>query len=371
MAVPVYKLNAEFMTNRALISNQKSGAHRVVLIDGHSLLYRAYHALPKTFIDKEGRPTNAVYGFMSMLERLAASLKPDYLAVAFDEKGPTFRHQELVGYKEGRPEPEEDFIAQNPIIREVLAGFKIPVYSISGYEGEDIIATIAGQVTSNKAQVTKRTAEGKPDGLSATSTRRVGESAGLEIYIVSGDRDLIQLVNDQVKVCYPQKGLSEPFIYNRENARQVFGVPAEKIPDYKGLRGDPGDRIPGVFGIGEKTAADLIKAFGSVENIYKKLPKVKGEFGESVAKKLMEGAEMAVLSKKMATIVDDAPIKVELKDLSFGGFSNPEGLNILKSLGFRSLLIRLGYAHLVETKANKGRVKKTGPASSDQIGLFE
>ena len=322
---------------------------RLVLIDGHSLLYRAYHALPKTFHDREGNPTNAVYGFMTMLRKASSDLSPSYLAVAFDERGPTLRHTKLATYKEGRPEPEEDFIAQNPIIREVLAGFNIPVFSIPGYEGEDIIATIVAKIRSSKSGI-----------------------RDLETYIVSGDRDVLQLIDEQTKVYTPGKSFSQTVIYSLDNVENVFGVKPSQIPEFKGLRGDPGDRIPGVFGIGEKTAASLINKFGTVENLYRNLGKVRGEFGESVEKKLSEGAEAAVLSRDLAHIHNDAPLEFKVSELEFNGFNDVKGLNVLKNLGFKSLLKRFGHEEFLEKPktAGRNRVKKKTENSEGQVALL-
>lgn len=308
---------------------------RFVLIDGHSLLFRAYHALPKTFTNKEGQPINAIYGFMSMLVRVVTDLKPDYLVVAFDEKGPTFRHQDLVTYKEGRPEMDNELQEQQPVVREMLKAFSIPVFSVEGYEGEDVIATIVAKARSSKL-----------------------EAQNLEFYIVSGDRDVLQLVDEAVKVYSPKKGLSEAIIYDLENVKSVFGVPANQIRDFKGLRGDGSDRIPGVFGIGEKTAVALLDQFGSLENVYRNLDKTGRLLGGKVQEKLMAGAEQAVLSKKIATIVSDAPLTVELSSCRFQSLAtNLTGLEFLASLGFKSLIKRLtGSEELIKKKSSRQRV---------------
>lgn len=330
-----------------------------VLIDGHSLLFRAYHGLPKTFTDSEGRPVNAIYGFMSMLLRVNNDLKPDFLMVAFDEGRPTLRHADLVTYKEGRPEMDNDLKIQQPIVRELLQSFSVPILSIEGYEGEDIIASAIAKIKNQKL------AEEKPDGLKPP-TRRVGESAGLEFFIVSGDRDVLQLVNREVKVYSPKKGISDPVIYDENNVAEVFGVKASAIPDYKGLRGDPTDRIPGVFGIGEKTAVALIDRFGSIENLYQHIGEVRGPLGEGVEKKLAEGAEAAVLSKKLATIYSDAPLQITLSQCHYSDFkTNTAGLSYLSKLGFKSLIKRLTGK---ETIVKGG--KKTKAPASDQVPLL-
>lgn len=308
------------------------------MIDGHSLLFRAYHALPKTFRTKEDQPTNAVYGFCTMLLKVVEDLKPDYLAVAFDEAAPTFRHAQLVTYKEGRPEMDDDLQVQQPVVRELLKSFAVPVYSVEGYEGEDIIATIVAKL----------------------------RTQSLEFYIVSGDRDVLQLVDKNVKVYSPRRGLSPPMVYDEKNVAEVFGVGASQIPDFKGLRGDSSDKIPGVFGIGDKTAAGLIKRFGSLEKLYQNIGKVRGEFGSSVESKLLEGAEQAVLSKGVALITDEAPLKVELKALKFGRLRRAAGLEFLKSLGFKSILKRLGSPLIEFKKGSVDRPKRKVSLASGQ-----
>ena len=335
---------------------------RFVLIDGHSLLFRAYHALPKTFTDETGHPVNAIYGFMSMLIRVANDLKPDYLVVAFDEKGPTFRHQELVTYKQGRPEMDTELQEQQPIVREMLKSFSIPFFSVEGYEGEDVIATVINKVKSAKGQVVKRAG-------SVNSQMSIVNSQ-LEVFIVSGDRDVLQLVSQGVKVYSPRKGLSDPVIYDESNVAEVFGVPAGQITDFKGLRGDSSDRIPGVFGIGEKTAVQLIKEFGTVEDIYRHIAEVRARFGESVEKKLIEGAEQAVLSKRLATIVGDAPVTIDLSLCIFHDLgTRVAGLEFLSRLRFRSLIKRLtGSEEIVSERKKKPR--KTDKVSAGQAPLL-
>lgn len=327
---------------------------RFVLIDGHSLLFRAYHALPKTFTNKDGQPINAIYGFMSMLIRVATDLRPDYLVVAFDEKGPTFRHQELVTYKEGRPEMDTEMQAQQPVVRRMLQAFAIPILSIEGYEGEDIIATVITQI---KSQISPPKARNGPSDqkVAQSLTEKPKSGSGLEFFIVSGDRDVLQLVDETVRVYSPKKGLSDPVIYDPSNVATVFGVPANRITDYKGLRGDASDRIPGVFGIGEKTAVRLLGEFGSLENLYQNIGRVRSLLGEKVEKKLLEEAEQAVLSKKIATITGAAPLTIALNDCAYHDLkTNLKGLEFLSQLNFKSLLKRLtGEEELKSSKRSR------------------
>jgi len=251
---------------------------RLVLIDGNALVHRAYHAIPQTFTNSQGEPTNAVYGFASMLLKVIDNLKPDYLAVAFDMRGPTFRHEEYEGYKKGRPEMDEALVSQLPKVRQIVQGLDVPAFEAQGFEGEDVIASL---------------------------NRQAGEQhPELETVIVTGDMDLLQLVDKDTRIYSPKKGLSQPVLYDEGKVQEKYGLKSEQVIDFKALRGDPSDRIPGVRGIGEKTAVELLGTFGTLEKIYQNLDQVR----PAVAKKLREGRELAFLSQKLATIVDNAPV---------------------------------------------------------------
>ncbi|MDP2874040.1 MAG: 5'-3' exonuclease H3TH domain-containing protein, partial [bacterium] len=219
----------------------------LVLIDGNSLLHRAYHALPKVFTNSAGQPTGAVYGFASMLLKVIEDLKPDFMAVAFDERGPTFRHVEYVGYKKGRPEMDSELVTQVPIVRQLLTELQVPFFSLQGFEGDDIIASL---------------------------NQQAGEGhSHLKTYIVTGDLDMLQLVDQDTFVYAPKKGISETITYDPQVVKETQGLNPWQITDYKGLRGDASDRIPGVRGIGEKTARALLQKFNSLEEIYQNLGK--------------------------------------------------------------------------------------------------
>jgi len=284
---------------------------RLVLIDGNALVHRAYHALPKTFTNQRGEPTNAVYGFASMLLKVIDGLEPDFLAVAFDMKGPTFRHEEYEAYKEGRPEMDEDLVSQLPKVRQIVKGFDVPVFESPGFEGEDVIATVNRQADEKDSQ--------------------------LETIIVTGDMDLLQLVDRNTKVYTPRKGISEPVLYDEQKVWEKYHLKPTQIVDYKALRGDPSDRIPGVRGIGEKTAVELLGTFGTLEEIYRNLDRIK----PAVARKLREGKETAFLSQKLATIVDTAPVELDLERCRFRQVDRVAAARILKNLGFKSLVKRI------------------------------
>lgn len=299
----------------------------LVLIDGNSLLHRAYHALPKVFTNSAGQPTGAVYGFASMLLKVIEDLRPDYLAVAFDEKGPTFRHAQYVDYKKGRPEMDSELVAQVPLVRQLLTELQVPFFSLQGYEGDDIIASLNQQA-----------------GLPATP-----KHSYLKTYIVTGDLDMLQLVDQDTFVYAPKKGISETITYDPQVVKETQGLNPWQITDYKGLRGDASDRIPGVKGIGEKTARALLQKFNTLEEIYQNL----GEVEPAVAKKLAEDAEAAALSKKLATVAPDAPITLELDQCRFRAKDKVKMAEVLRSFGFKSLAKRLAPEKIPEKKVTE------------------
>jgi len=309
---------------------------RLVLVDGNAILHRAYHALPP-LTTRSGELVNAVYGFASMLFKIFSDLHPEYIAVAFDTAKPTFRQQEFIGYQAKRPKMVSELSGQIEKVHELVSAFNIPIFEVEGYEADDVIGTLADQAKSEKRK-----------------------AKNLEVVIVTGDKDLMQLVNEKVKLYMPTRGLSEGQIVDTEKVKERMGVPPEQIIDYKGLVGDPSDNYPGVPGIGPKTAVDLLKKFGSVEGVYEAIRDLRPSFakassdakaladksagksfGESTIKKLAEGAESAVLSKKLATILTDVPIKLKLEDCVARDFDKEKVLALFKELGFRSLASRL------------------------------
>ena len=284
---------------------------RLVLIDGNSLLHRAYHALPKTLTTSEGEVVNAVYGFARMLLKVVKDLKPSHLVVAFDVKGPTFRHREYAKYKEGRPEMEEDLVGQLPKVKELLTAFGVPIYEAQGFEGEDVAASLKSQIPNSKFQT--------------------------ETVIVTGDRDVLQLVDEKTKVYSPLKGLSDPVIYDAKEVFERYGLRPDQIVDYKALRGDPSDNIPGVPGVGEKTAVDLLQKYETLEEVFNHL----NELTPRQQKLLRGQKEQAELSKKLATITTDAPVELDLEKCLVGDFRSEKALAALKKLQFRSLVKEL------------------------------
>lgn len=268
---------------------------KIVLLDAHAIIHRAYHALPD-FVSSKGEPTGGIYGLSSMLLKIVGDLEPDYIFACYDLPGPTYRHEAYEGYKAQRVKAEDELVIQLKRSRDVFKAFNIPIYDSPGFEADDILGTIVSklQAPSFKLQV--------------------------DVIIASGDMDTLQLVDDKhIKVYTMKKGLSETVTYDEEGVKTRFGFGPELLPDYKGLNGDPSDNIPGVPGIGEKTATILITKFGSIGDIYKKLKKDKSAFikaglKERIVNLLLEHEEEAEFSKELATIRRDAPIDFVLPE---------------------------------------------------------
>ncbi len=284
---------------------------RLVLIDGNSLIHRAYHALPPLNAPN-GEQVNAVYGFTSMLLRVLQELKPEYIAMTFDLPAPTFRHLQYVGYKANRPAADSELVPQFARVRDVVRSFNIPIFEVAGYEADDLVGTLANQAENLKDQQ-------------------------LETIIVSGDMDTLQLVDDKTKVFAPRKGISDTILFDTKAVEQKYGFGPDQLIDYKGLKGDPSDNIPGVPGIGDKTAQTLIQQYKSLEGVYQHLDDLKGKVKEN----LTEYAEQAKLSKTLATIDRNAPIKLKLEETKTHDFDRQKILSIFQELGFRSLVNRL------------------------------
>jgi DNA polymerase I len=290
--------------------------NRLLVIDGHAILHRAFHALPP-LTTPQGKLVNAVYGFASILLKAVNDLHPTHIAVAFDRAAPTFRKKLYREYQATRPKIDEGLIPQIEIVHKLIEVLGIPNFEMDGFEADDVIGTIT-QITKNKEQRSKK----EP----------------MEIIIMTGDRDILQLVNDQVKVYMPVKGISESRLYDEKGVIERLGVKPSQIIDYKALVGDPSDNYPGVAGIGPKTAASLISQFGTLENLYKHLDEVKNP---GLREKLETEIKSAELSKQLATIVTDVPVEFDLEKCKQKPFDTMEAQLFLDELGFRSLISRL------------------------------
>ena len=282
---------------------------KLVLIDGHAVLFRAFHAYPPLTTSK-GELVNAVYGFSSILLNVIGELKPEYIVVTFDRDKPTFRHTEYVTYKAQREPMPTELKDQQERVEEVVKVLNIPIFAVEGYEADDVIGTLARQA--NEVD---------------------------QVVIVTGDKDALQLVDhERVVVHMPGRGRIPAKVYDEKLVEKEYGLTPEQIPDYKGLSGDASDNIAGVKGIGPKTAIQLLQAFGTVEGIYKHLGEVSNP---RVMKLLAEGQESAVISKKMATIVVDVPIELDLPKCAVADYDKEKVVELFEELEFRSLIKKL------------------------------
>ncbi|MFN2223451.1 MAG: 5'-3' exonuclease H3TH domain-containing protein, partial [Candidatus Promineifilaceae bacterium] len=284
---------------------------RLVLIDGHALAYRAFYALPlEAFTTKDGEPTNATYGFArTLLDLMLSKEPPKYLAVSFDV-GATFRDDLFAEYKGTREKMPDELRQQIERIRQVVAALNIPILELEGFEADDVLGTIARQARAEDVQA----------------------------YIITGDRDLLQLVDDNTVVELPAgRGQREPSVYDEKAVKEKLGVRPDQVVDYKALVGDQSDNIPGVTGVGPKTAVRLLGQYGSLDGIYENLDKIKGAMGS----KLADGKEDAYLSYKLAKIITDAPINLDLDACLTKAYDPETVLELFRELEFRSLTSRL------------------------------
>lgn len=288
-------------------------AQRFIILDGNAIVHRAYHALPP-LTNAKGETVQAVYGFANLLLKVLKDLKPAYAAVAFDLPGPTFRHKAFEAYKATRVKAPDDLYAQIPIAKELVAKFGIPVLEKEGFEADDVIGSL------------------------------VEVEGDVEKVIVTGDNDTLQLVSPRTKVFTLRKGMSDTVLYDERAVREKYGFEPEFLVDYKALRGDPSDNIPGVKGIGEKTATELVRTFGHLEDLYaaitKNTPKAKA-IPERVRTLLVERKKEAELSKKLATIVRTVPVPKKLEHYALTQYDRDTVLEFLKLQGFRSLFNRI------------------------------
>jgi len=282
---------------------------RLVLIDGHAILHRAYHAFPLTLKTRRGELVNAVYGFTRILLTVLEDLKPGFLAVAFDLPEPTFRHQEYVGYQIQRPEMDRELAGQIERVYQMVKTLNIPIFTSPSFEADDVIGTLAKQAALKN----------------------------VEVMIVTGDKDIMQLVNKKVKVYAPKRGFAEPEIFDEKKVKIFLGVTPKQVIDYKALVGDASDNYPGVSGIGPKTAVELLNQYGDLATIYKNLKKIKS----LLAQKLKDGKENAYLSQKLATIVTKIPLKLNLKACLVHDYDHQKAIKLFEELEFKSLINKL------------------------------
>lgn len=316
---------------------------KLLIIDAHALIHRAFHALPP-LTTKDNQPVNAVYGFLLILFSALKDIKPQYVAITFDAKGKTFRHKRYKEYKANREAPAEELVSQFPKVREVSAALGFPCYEVKGYEADDLIGTICKQF------------DGK---------------GKVESIVLTGDLDLLQLVDKDTKVMRVRKGVKDTVLYDAALVQEQHGYTPEQVVEYKGLRGDSSDNIPGVKGVGEKTATTLLAEYGSIEEIYNNLENITGR-----ARKALEGnQDMAELSKELATIATDAPITFKLEDAAVGSYKHAELQKLFRDYEFKSLLGQLkdlpGYVPQDGLFADPNTIEDTTPKGDEEYILVQ
>lgn len=292
---------------------------KLVIFDGHALVHRGYHAIPY-LTNKEGTPTNAVYGFTMMMLLALREIKPDYVAVAWDAPGKTFRHEQYKEYKGTRKEADQELYAQLPVTKDVIEAFNIPLLEQPGFEADDIIGSLAKQ-----------------------------HEKHVDVVIVTGDMDELQLVSEHTTVYTMRKGFTDTVEYDASAVKAKYGVTPEEFIVFKALKGDTSDNIPGVSGVGDKTATDLVSKYHSLDNIYKNLD----ELSPAVAKKMTAGKDSAYLSEDLATIKTDMKLKFDLKDAVIHEYDRKKVYDLFHKLGFKSLLAKLPAEKNNRQRANR------------------
>jgi len=324
---------------------------KLVLIDSNALVHRAFHALPPTLNSATGVPTNAIFGFMAVMIRMIKDLKPDYIAATFDLPGATFRHEEFAEYKSHRVKAPDELYLQIPYIKEILTKFGIPIFEKSGFEADDLIGALAEQAKTEK---------------------------DLQVVIMTGDLDTLQLVEgDKVVVFTLRKGMTDTMIYNEKEVVARYGLNPNQVIDYKGLKGDPSDNIPGVPGIGDKTASALIQTFGNLESLYKAISnfqfpiskkdkeKIKPPLSEKLIQKLLDNKDQAVFSKYLSTIIRNVDIDFDLKKTEWREHLDKSALEkLLKDLALYSIVKRLG-------EIDPAKLAGAGGSTPEPASLFD
>ncbi|MCX6792548.1 MAG: DNA polymerase I [Candidatus Falkowbacteria bacterium] len=282
---------------------------KLLIIDGHALIHRSFHALPTSMTTSKGEIVNAVYGFTSFLLKAIKELKPDMVALTMDKKGPTFRHESYKEYKATRVKAADELYEQIPRVKELATILAIPIFEVAGFEADDLIGTLS---------------------------KRIKDA---EKMIVTGDLDTLQLINKDTRIYTMSHGLTDSFIYDDKAVEERFGLGVDQMIDYKALRGDPSDNIPGVRGIGEKTAVELLQKFKTVTNLYKNIndPWIRPRIKEL----LVEHKKDALMSYDLATIKQDVPLEFDEADLNFGNFDLEKAVNFFREMEFKSLIPRL------------------------------
>lgn len=288
----------------------KNNKKCLIIIDSNSIIHRAYHALPP-LTTKKGEIVNAVYGFLLVFLKAIKDFQPNFIVAAFDLPGLTFRHRKYKEYKAKRPPTPKELFQQIPKIKEILKTFNVPVFEKQGFEADDVIGTIANLVH-------------------------------VKTIILSGDTDIFQLINFHTKVYALRKGVKDIVLYDEKLVKEKFqGLEPKQLLSFKSLKGDPSDNIPGVPGIGEKTAIKLILEFGTLENLYQKIETTNYKMQDALKTKLLENKAQAFLSRDLVRIEKNVPIDFNLEECCFGGYNKEKVINALGKLEFYSLIPKI------------------------------
>ena len=313
---------------------------RIVIIDGNSLINRAFYAVQRPMITKEGIYTQGVYGFLNMLQKIENDYKPDYLTVAFDLKAPTFRHIEYKEYKAGRKAMPPELVMQMPIVKDVLRAMNIEILELEGYEADDIIGTVA----------------------------KKAEEANINALVITGDKDALQLVSDKTEVLITKKGITDFELYDTDKIRERYNLTPQQFIDLKGLMGDSSDNIPGIPGVGEKTGIKLLEQFGSIENMLAHTDEISAQ---KLRTKVEENAQLAILSRRLATINTAVPMDIDIEMFKMKEPDYAKLIELYTKLEFNSFLKKLKITPEQSVPAFKERtVKKVIIDSKENLELL-
>jgi len=310
---------------------------KLVIVDGHAIIHRAYHSIPPLTFN--GQPVNGLYGFYSMLLTAINTLDPKYLVVCLDSPGPNFRNHEFLGYRAKRKPADSDLVSQLPLLESTLKQAKITTFSMGGFEADDLIATITTKALKKINQNKKKLID--------------------EVVIITGDKDLMQLVDKKVSLFVPVRGLSETKIFKSDDVQEKLGVLPNQVVDLKALMGDMSDNYPGVAGIGPKVATDLLFKYQNLDSIYQNLNEIK----PSIREKLEKDKNNAYLSQKLATLVSNIPLKFKLSSAKLTNSSFQNLISLFKIYNFKSLVQRV-------EKQNPVKINKSDETKSHQTSLF-
>lgn len=308
---------------------------KLLLIDGNNLFHRAYHALPP-LNSKDGENSNAVFGFTNMLLKAVSEVKPDYIACAFDTAAPTFRHVAFEKYKAQRPPPPADLYPQLPKVKRLLESFGVRFFEKAGYEADDLLASLAAKAVSSSSLMVHGKKKKKLNPMNYKQSFSTNKPSTINVIILSGDRDVLQLVDGAIKVQMPGWNLNSVTLFGSAEVKEKYGITPEQMVDYKAIVGDTSDNVPGIAGIGPKGAADLLQRFGDLETIYKHLDEV----STLTKKKLEASREVALEAKKLVELDRTVDLGIAIEDLKF----NPQWESVrqnLEELGFKSIAAKI------------------------------